>query len=108
MSVRCKADGTRKANWPLISNAEKDDLIRRCKANEPMEARPALKITLGWQFDRILVTVPPKLAWMWIVVVLIWLAVVVWQRRSMDWGVAMGFGQLLAACVGLLLLHLRV
>jgi hypothetical protein len=66
-----------------------------------------IEMVMGWQIDRMKLEVPRFIAWAWFSLAVIWLCVIVWGGRTSDWSTAMAFGQLLAACVGLVIIHAR-
>lgn len=66
-----------------------------------------LHVTLGWQTDRLCRDLPRNAAWSYLGTVVVWLSVLVWAQPAGDWTTAMAFGQLIAACLSLLVLYAR-
>lgn len=66
-----------------------------------------IKVIMGWDYDLMISRLCKPLAWLCLSLLVIWLGIVVWAERFKDWSTAMAFGQVIAACIALLLLYVR-
>ena len=69
--------------------------------NETQEI-PGLKISLGWQYDRIKGFIPLGLVWGFLAVSLVFVCTAWWENGTKDTGTALAFGQLVAALIALI------
>ena len=64
-----------------------------------------LHFILGWQFDRMTRELPMRIALVWLGFAVVWLCVLAWGGHTGDWSTAMGFGQVIAASVTLVVFY---
>ncbi|KAK4937714.1 hypothetical protein LTR10_021724 [Elasticomyces elasticus] len=72
---------------------------------KPTDQIRGIKYTLGWQKDRFRSVLPRSIAWALVGITITWLSVIVWDETKGGWSTAMGFGQLVAACIMLVLAY---
>jgi hypothetical protein len=60
-----------------------------------------IKVTMGWDFRPMTSELSKSFAWLCLVLSVIWLGIVVWAEKFKDWSTAMAFGQVIAACISL-------
>jgi hypothetical protein len=73
-----------------------------CRFSEKVQG---IKITMGWDYKLMSRKLHKRFAWLCLSLLVIWLSIVLWAEKFKDWSAAMGFGQVIAACISLVFLY---
>jgi hypothetical protein len=66
------------------------------------------RFEMGWQTDRMAVEVPFPAACAWFGIAVIWLCILLGKVKQGDWGVALGFAQVVAASIAIMVTLLGI
>jgi len=64
-------------------------------------------VRFGWRKGPLQHAVSGMAVSVWIAISAVWFGTILWAEQKGDWSTAMGFGQLLAACIALVFLYAR-
>lgn len=93
---------------PVYSAADAPDLPRAYEALASAPEVNGLYVHFGWQQGRMARQLTFASSWLWLSIAAIWLGTFLWaDEHKGGWSTAMGFGQLLAACITLVMRYAR-
>ena len=93
--------------WLTFERVETSDLSGSFQTLRSRRRGSWLTFSLGRQTDRLFYELPRNASRVYFGLVVVWLSVLLWAQPKGDWNTAIALGQLVAACISVVVSHAR-